>query len=312
MDEKRTAEAATKAREAARRLASLARQVGALKAKELSEMLARERDFAQEIARAERELAQALEKQDRAGQSSGRDSQQLAGRQRELADDTAALADVLEQIKASARLDDREIAQAIAQAESTSPPREIERAMRQNADAIGSGKAATAASDAAAAAERLEALAHDLESARRAAAGPELERLLAAEKEAAALQERLRTVRQSSQQAGAERAFEEFAGRLDRLAPREGALRQAAENMTAAGRAGHGGWSNGWTSARRRGDASGATHELHPNAGRGDRRPSGKDPGDGAGKHPGRAQRTGSSAVQEPRSTITTGCFRRT
>ncbi len=100
---------------------------------------------------------------------------------------------MLEQIKASARLDDREIAQVIAQAESTSPPREIERSMRQNADAIASGKAATAASDAASAAERLEALAQDLESARRTAAGPELERLLAAEKEAAALQERLRT-----------------------------------------------------------------------------------------------------------------------
>jgi Domain of unknown function (DUF4175) len=244
LDEARAADAARKAREAARRLASLSRQVGALKAKELSEMLARERDFAQEIARAERELAQVLGGQDPAGQSqSGRDSRALADRQRELADDTAALADVLEQIKASARLGDREIAQVIAQAESTSPPREIARAMRQNADAIGSGNTATAASDAASAAERLEALAQDLESARRAAAGPELERLVAAEKEAAALQERLRNVRQSSQQTGAERAFEEFAGRLDRLAPREGALRQAAENMTAAGRAGHGGWS---------------------------------------------------------------------
>jgi hypothetical protein len=209
-------------------------------------MLARERDFAQEIARAERELGKAIEGQDAVGQP-GRDSRALAERQRELADDTAALADVLEQIKASARLDDREIAQVVAQAESTSPPREIEQAMRQNADSIAAGKVEPAAKDAASTAERLEALAQDLESARRAAAGPELERLLAAEKEAAALQERLRTVRQSSQQAGAERAFEDFAGRLDRLAPRDGALRQAAENMTAASRAGHGGWSTAGT-----------------------------------------------------------------
>ncbi len=83
MDEKRAADAARKAREAARRLAALSRQVGALKAKELSDMLARERDFAQEIARAERELAQALEKQDPAGEGqSGRDSRALADRQR--------------------------------------------------------------------------------------------------------------------------------------------------------------------------------------------------------------------------------------
>jgi Domain of unknown function (DUF4175) len=244
MGENRTAEAAQKAREAARRLKTLARQVGALHAKELSEQLAREREFAQEIARAQRELAQALEKNVASAQAiAGKGG--LSDRQRELAEDTAALADVLDQIKAAARLDDRELAQAIAQAESTSSPRDVERAMRQNAEAIGAGKTATAAADGAAAAERLEALAHDLEAARKAAAGPELERLLAAEKEAAALQERLRTVRQSSQQAGAERAFEDLAGRLERLAPGEGPLRQAAENMTNASRAGSGAWTAG-------------------------------------------------------------------
>ena len=62
------------------------------------------------------------------------------------------------------------------------------------------------------AAERLEALAHDLESARRAAAGPELERLLAAEKEAAALQERLRTVARRRSRPPLERALEDLAG----------------------------------------------------------------------------------------------------
>jgi Domain of unknown function (DUF4175) len=244
MGENRTAEAARKARDAARRLKTLARQVGALHAKELSEQLAREREFAQEIARAQRELAGALEKQAASGQTNP-DAGRLSDRQRELAEDTAAVADVLDQIKAAARLDDRELAQAIDQAESTSPPRDVERAMRQNALAIGAGKTATAAVDGAAAAQRLEALVHDLEGARRAAAGPELERLLAAEKEAAALQERLRTVRQASQQAGAERAFEDLAGRLDRLAPGEGALRQAAENMTNAGRTGNGTWTHG-------------------------------------------------------------------
>ena len=44
-------DAAAKAREAARQLESRARQVGALKASELSGRLARERDFAQAIAR---------------------------------------------------------------------------------------------------------------------------------------------------------------------------------------------------------------------------------------------------------------------
>ena len=164
---------------------------GRLKASELSDRLARERDFAQAIARAERELGETLERQAGAARQRATRRARLAGRQRELADDTAALADVLEQLKAAARLDDRELAQSIARAEIASPPRDIEQSMRENAGAIGSGETEQAARAAAVAAGRLEALAQDLESARRAAAGPKLERLLAAEKEAAALQDRL-------------------------------------------------------------------------------------------------------------------------
>jgi len=244
MDEARKAEAAAKAREAARQLESLARQVGALKASELSDRLARERDFAQAIARAERELGQTLERQAGAPQAAGDAKGVLAGRQRELADDAAALADVLEQLKAAARLEDRELAQTIAGAESASPPRDIENSMRQNASTIGSGQTEQAARAAAAAAGRLEALAQDLEQARRAAAGPKLERLLAAEKEAAALQDRLRSVQQKSGQAAVERALGELAERIDRLASRDGSLRQATDQLASAVRMGHGGsWS---------------------------------------------------------------------
>ncbi len=149
---------------------------------------------------------------------------------------------MLEQLNATAKLEDRELAQAIKEAASNSPPGEVEKLMRENAEAIDSGKTEQAARDAAVAAGRLEALAHDLESARRAAAGPELERLMAAEKEAASLQERLRTVRQPSQQAGAERDLDELAGRLQNLAQREGRLREAAEGLANATRAGHAGW----------------------------------------------------------------------
>ena len=61
--------------------------------------------------------------------------------------------------------------------------------------AIESGQADQAARDARGAAGRLDALAQDLESARRAAVQPQLERLLAAEKQAAELLERLRSMR---------------------------------------------------------------------------------------------------------------------
>ena len=243
IDQGRKAEAAAKAREAARQLESLARQLGALRAGELSDRLARARDLAQAVARAERELGEELKRQVESQQATGDANSHLAARQSELADEAAALADVLEHLKATARVDDRELGQSIARAEQTNPPREIEQSMRQNADAIGSGQMEQAAGAAISAAERLEALVHDFESVRRAAAGPQLERLLEAERAAAALQERLRTVRQSSQQAGIERALGELAERIDRLSPREGPLRQAGDRLGNAARSGHaGGW----------------------------------------------------------------------
>ena len=58
------AEAAEEARAAARQLESAARQVGALKAKELTDRLARQRDLAQAIAKAERELGRAVERKE--------------------------------------------------------------------------------------------------------------------------------------------------------------------------------------------------------------------------------------------------------
>jgi hypothetical protein len=245
MAETREADAAAKAREAARQLESLARQIGALKANELSDRLARERDFAQAIARAERELGRALKRRAESQSGTADANNPLADRQRELALDVAALADVLEQLKASARLEERELAQSIIQAEQSNAPGEIEQSMRQNVDAIRAGRRDQAAQAATALAERLEALAHDLESARRVAAGPQLERLLAAEKEAATLQERLRSVRKRSEQPGLERALAELADRADQLSPADGSLKQAAERLEGATRAGHSGsWSS--------------------------------------------------------------------
>ena len=86
--------------------------------------------------------------------------------------------------------------------------------------------------DAEGAAGRLDALAQDLESARRAAIQPQLERLLAAEKQAAQLQERLRSVQQAvatgRSREGASPISPSF---VDNLAPGEGPLRQAADKL---------------------------------------------------------------------------------
>src|SRR5262249_28183866 len=108
------------------------------------------------------------------------------------------------------------------------------------------GRASPAARSADHAAGQLEALAQDLETVRRATIQPQLERLLAAEKQAAELQERLRSVRQSSQQAEAEKAISDLARRLDDINASDGPLRQAADKLSGATQSGA-----GWTLDRR-------------------------------------------------------------
>ena len=195
------AQAAQEARIAASQLESAARQVGALKAKELTERLARQRDFALAIAKAERELGRALERTDESKDEGAHDRQRLADKQKELADDVASLDDVLKQLKMAAAEEQPELVESIVRVIKANPPEEIEQAMRKNAATIGEGHHVPAAQSAERIAGELDALAQDLESVRRAAIAPQLNRLLAAEKQAAELQERLRSVKQSSQQA---------------------------------------------------------------------------------------------------------------
>ncbi len=170
------------------------------------------------------------------------DDRQLVEKQGELADEVAALADVLRQLKMAAAEEQQELAQTIGRATKSNAPEEIEESMRQNATAIGEGHAVVAARSADRAAGQLDALAQDLESVRRAAIQPQLERLLAAEKQAAELQERLRSVRQSSQKAEAEKAISDLARLVENLAPGEGPLRQAADKLAGATLGSAGGW----------------------------------------------------------------------
>jgi hypothetical protein len=234
--------AAREAQAAARKLESTARQVGALKARELSDRLARQRDLAQAIAKAERELAKALERQAAAGQAGADPDQRLTGNQGELADEVRALADVLDQTRKSAAEEEPELAQTIDQAAQANSPAEIEKAMRENAAAIGAGRTALAAREAERASERLDALALDLESARRATVQPQLDRLLAAEKMAAELQDRIRSVKQDSQQAEAEKSISDLARLIDNLAPGDGPLREAADHLTHTIQSSQTGW----------------------------------------------------------------------
>jgi hypothetical protein len=152
------------------------------------------------------------------------------------------LADVLKHLKQAAAEEEPDLAISLSRAVQTNPPEEVEDSMRRNAGEIGAGHAVPAARAAFEVAGRLDALAQDLEAIRRSAVQPQLDRLLAAEKQAAEVLDRLRSVKQPSQQAAAEKSLSEVARLIDGLAPGDGPLRQAADRLIRAAQSSHAGW----------------------------------------------------------------------
>ena len=295
-----TEQAAREARAAARKLESTARQIGALKAGELTDRLARQRDLAQAIAKAERELAQALGRQAGKVENGSKSEKRLADTQGELADEVAALADVLKRLRIAAAEEQPELAQTISQAARVNPPEEVENSMRRNVGVIGAGQNAQAAREAETASQRLDALALDLESARRATVQPQLDRLLAAEKSAAELQDRLRSIKQALQQAEAEKSLSDLARLLDRLCARGRALergRRPPDSRDTVEPFRLGPQRQGQTGAERLFRPPG---RLHRQLERGDPGPSGEDPGDRARQRSRRAHWSGAPAIQKP------------
>ena len=152
------------------------------------------------------------------------------------------LADVLKRLEMSAAEADRELAETIERAARANPPEEVENSMRRNADAISGGRTAQAAQDAQAPPSSSKHWLAILSPLAGQALRPQLERLLAAEKQAAELQEKLRSVRQSSQQAEVEKALADLARLLENLAPGGGSLNQATDKLANAIRSSHSGW----------------------------------------------------------------------
>jgi hypothetical protein len=236
--EGRPDEAAAQAREAAKRLERLAGQVAALKASELAARLAKARDLARGLARREAALGQAIRPDDGPD-----DDRRRADEQQGLAEDAKTLADLLTRLKTDAAEEDRELSRAIARASEANSPSTIEEALRQAAAALASGARAQAARDAETASGRLDALARDLDAARRAFVQPRLDRLIAAEAQAAEAQKALHSVRNESQKAEAEKTLTDLARALAKLGDSDGPLRPAAEALQRASQLGAGGWS---------------------------------------------------------------------
>ena len=239
-------DAARSSRDAADQLDRLADQVAGLKAKELASKMARARDLAQGTARDEKALA--------ARGISGEEKDALLAEQRGLVEEVKTLADLLKRLEGDAVEEDRAAARSVEKASEANPPAEIEQAMRQTLATIASADAAKTARSMGEASGRLEALARDLEAARRDVAQPKLQQLLAAEKQAAEVQKAFDSATDEAKKGGAEKALADLARAVDALKPGEGPIRRAADSLSELATLGG---TSGWTPPRKVGPRAG-------------------------------------------------------
>jgi hypothetical protein len=117
--------------------------------------------------------------------------------------------------------------------------------MRRAALALQAGKSDQAGRDATDAARKLDALAQQLESTRRALTQPQLEKLMAAEKQAAETQKALNSVADEQHKALAEKKMTDLRETMNALKAGDDALAEAAQALAQATQQG----GNQWTTS---------------------------------------------------------------
>ena len=240
----REREAGKQAAEAADQLERLSRQVAALKAADLANKLAAAQGMARQLHREQQGLSKGLQPKgtspgDSEGAEAGR--RQAAG-QRGLSEEARTLEDLLRNLQEQSAGTNPGLGRTLQQATETNPPQEIVRQMRRAADSLQAGKTGEARRDADDAARKLDALARQIESARRAVVQPQLDKLLAAEKQAAEAAKALESVKSEQQKAGAEKKMTDLRDKLDALGPVGGKVSESASALGESLRVGAGGW----------------------------------------------------------------------
>ena len=247
----RDKEAGKEAADAAEQLERLAKQVAALKSPDLANRLASTESLAQELATKEQSLGQQMQNQQTKGSKSGSgDGDQQAKSQSALSEEARTLADLLNRNQADAADVDSELARALREAGEKNPPGEIAGQMRRAADAMRAGKRDQAGRDASDASKKLDALAQQLDSTRRALTQPQLEKLMAAEKQAAEVQKALSSVANSQQKAEAEKKMTDLRETMDSLKSGDGQLAEAANALAQAVQRGGSQWRSGGETPR--------------------------------------------------------------
>ena len=222
-------QAAEHAASAAEQLERLANQVAGLQAKELSARLAQAHHLATELAGDQNRLAEPRGPGPRPGGTEDPAPDQAA-----LAEDAKTLADWLKPLAADAADESRDLSQALRKATQANPPEEIAEDMQTAAESRKTGDSKASAQAARNAAEKVTALAHDLDVAQRAFIQPQLDQLLAAEKQAARAQATLRSAHNEGEKAEGEKALSDLLETLRKLQAREGDSQTALATATAS------------------------------------------------------------------------------
>jgi hypothetical protein len=238
MREGRTKEAGKQAANAAEQLERLARQVAALKAYEAAGKLAHAQRMAQQLAKEQQAMQGALQGNSKSGSNGGREATQQRGQSEE----ARSLEDLLNRAQQEATESDAKLGEALRQASDANPPRTIVHQMQKAAEALEAGKREQARRDVKETARMLEGLAQQLETTRRNVVQPQLEKLLAAEKQAAQTQQALKSVDSESQKTEAEKKLSDLHATMEALNAKDARLNDATAALTEAIRTGGTNW----------------------------------------------------------------------
>jgi hypothetical protein len=236
-------DASRQANAAAEHLERLARQVGALKPADPESRLANAQRLAQELAMQEHGLQKERQKKGQSGnRKEDNDGMSRAARQRSLTEEAGSLSDLLQRTQADCRGTNSQLGESLRHATEADPPETIVAQMGRAADAIQAGQLEAAKHGMDQSARMLEALARDIATVRLGLVQPQLEKLLAAEKQAAEMRKTLKTVTNEQQKVEAEKKLIDLRDTLESLKPGDGKLAEAANALDGAVRNGGGGW----------------------------------------------------------------------
>jgi hypothetical protein len=227
MADSKDGESAKKAAEAAEELKRLAKQVAALKAAELSNRLASAQSMARDLAKKQEEMAKGLQEKDKGKNGNAK----KAAEEQAQSEEAKTLADLMNRLQGDAAEANKDLGRALKQANDDNPPSAIAEMMRQAANALREGKGDQAGRDVGEAAKKLDDLAQRLDTARKVFLQPQLEKLMAAEKQAAETQKALHSVKNEQQKAEVEKKLTELSEAVDKLGEGDAKLQEAAKGL---------------------------------------------------------------------------------